>query len=98
MALVAWILAVVGAGIAFAMCAGSSAGLVRQMDRASAIAVMPLPILAIYFTASDVLALVRNGPPYEGLVFVSGPLVIAAVTLFGVVWTARRRDKHRDWM
>ena len=51
MALVAWILAVVGAGLAFALCAGSAAGLVRQLDRASAVAVMLLPLMAIYFSA-----------------------------------------------
>lgn len=97
MALVAWILAVVGAGLAFALCAGSSAGLVRRIDRASAIAVMPLPLMAIYFTANDLLALVKAGPPYLGVAFVGGPFVIGLVTLIGVVRAARRQDKTRDW-
>jgi hypothetical protein len=35
MALVAWILAVFGAGLAFALCAGSAMGVVRQIDRAT---------------------------------------------------------------
>jgi hypothetical protein len=95
-ALVAWILAIVGAIIAFALCAGSATGVARRMDRASAIAVMPLPLMAVYFTANDLLALVRAGPPYEGLMFIGGPFVIGLVTLFGVLWTARRQDGG-DW-
>jgi hypothetical protein len=62
MALVAWILAVFGAGLAFALCAGSASGLVRRIDRTSAMTVMPLPALAMYFTANDLYALVRAGP------------------------------------
>jgi hypothetical protein len=98
MTLVAWILAVVGAGLAFAMCAGSAMGVVRRMDRPSAMAVMPLPVLAMYFTARDFYTLVEAGPPYEGLVFTGGPFVIGLVTLVGVVWAARRQDERRDWM
>jgi hypothetical protein len=98
MALVAWILAVVGAGLAFALCAGSSTGLTRRIDRPSAIAVMPLPLMAVYFTANDLLALVRAGPPYEGLVFVGGPFVIGLVTLGGVVWAARGQHNRGDWI
>lgn len=98
MALVAWILAVFGAGLAFAMCSGSAIGVVRQLDRTSAMAVMPLPALAMYFTANDLFALVRAGPPYEGLVFIGGPFGIGLVTLLGVVWAARRQGKRRDWM
>jgi hypothetical protein len=64
-ALVAWILALGGAVLAFALCAGSASGLGRRMDRASAIAVTPLPLMAVYFTANDLLALVRAGPPYQ---------------------------------
>jgi len=97
MALVAWILALVGAGLAFALCAGSSMGLVRQIDRASAVAVMPLPALAIYFTAPELYALVKAGTPVRDLVFTGGPFVIGVVTLLGVVWAARRQDKRRDW-
>jgi hypothetical protein len=97
MALVAWILAVVGAGLAFALCAGSSMGLVRQMDRASAIAVMPLPALAMYFTAEDLYALIKAGQPYEGIVFIGGPFIIGLVTLLGVILSARRQSNRRDW-
>jgi predicted MFS family arabinose efflux permease len=96
MTLVAWILAIFGAGLAFAMCAGSLMRM-RQVDRASAIAVMPLPALAMYFTANDLLALVQAGAPYEGIVFIGGPFVIGLVTLLGVVWAARDRGNRRDW-
>ena len=98
MALVAWILAVFGAGLAFALCAGSAMGVVRQIDRASAIAVMPLPALAMYFTAGDLYALVEAGPPYVGLGFIGGPFVIGLVTLVGVVRAARRQGRRRDWV
>jgi hypothetical protein len=93
-ALVAWILALVGAALAFALCAGSASGLARRMDRASAIAVIPLPLMAVYFTANDLLALVRAGPPYPGVVFVGGPFLIGLVTLAGIVWAARNQS-HR---
>ncbi len=92
MTLVAWILAFVGAGLAFAMCAGSTVGLVRRMNRASAVAVMPLPALAMYFTASELYALIQAGTPLRGLVFTGGPFVLGLITLLGVVWTARRQD------
>jgi hypothetical protein len=95
-ALVAWILAVVGAILAFALCAGSSMGLARRMDTASAIAVMPLPLMAVYFTANDLLALVRAGPPYQGVVFIGGPFVIGLVTLLGIAWAARRQSNRGD--
>jgi hypothetical protein len=85
------------AGLAFALCAGSSAGLVRRIGTASAIAVMPLPLMAVYITANDLLTLVRAGPPYHGLVFIGGPSVIGIVTLLGVAWAARSQGKRRDW-
>jgi hypothetical protein len=52
MSLVAWILALVGALLAFALAAGSAAGLVRRMDTASAPSVTPLPAMASYLSAS----------------------------------------------
>ena len=94
MALVAWILALAGAVLAFALCAGSASGLGRRMDRPSAIAVTPLPLMAVYFTANDLLALVRAGPPYQSLVFVGGPFLIGIVTLAGVAWTARNQGNR----
>jgi hypothetical protein len=96
-ALVAWILALAGAVLAFALCAGSATGLGRRIDRTSAIAVMPLPLMAVYFTANDLLALLRAGRPYDGLVFVGGPFVIGLVTVLGVALAARNRDNRGDW-
>ena len=67
MALVAWILALVGAVLALALCAGSAGGLTRRIDRTSAMAVMSLPLMAVYFTANDLLALVQaERPPDPG--------------------------------
>jgi hypothetical protein len=50
-----------------------------MVDRASALAVMPLPSLATYFTASDLIALLQTGPPYEGLGFMGGPFAIGLI-------------------
>jgi hypothetical protein len=64
-----------------------------MVDRASALAVMPLPSLATYFTASDLIALLQTGPPYEGLGFMGGPF---AIGLLGIVRASRRQVKRRD--
>jgi hypothetical protein len=97
MALVAWILAVVGAGLAFAVCGGGAAGLTRKVDRTSAIAVLPLPALAMYFTYADLFALARTGTPVGGMVFVGGPFVIGLATFLGVAWSVRAQDDRRGW-
>ena len=55
MSLVAWILALVGALLAFALGAGSAIGLVRRMETASALAVTPLPMIAVYLSAPEFL-------------------------------------------
>ena len=56
MSLVAWILALVGALLAFALGAGSAIGLVRRMETASALAVTPLPMIAVYLSAPEFLS------------------------------------------
>jgi hypothetical protein len=94
-ALVAWILAVVGAGLAFAVCAGGATGLSRQVDRTTAIAVMPLPCMAMYFTGSDFYGLIQAGASRGTLVFVGGPFVIGLCTFLGVVWTVRAGSDPR---
>jgi hypothetical protein len=93
MALVAWILAVFGAGLAFAMGAGSATGLVRRMDRPSAMAVMPLPTLAVYFSASEFYAAIQADTPVRGLIFPGGPFVIGVVTLLGIFLAFFRQDR-----
>ncbi len=90
MTLVAWILALVGAGLALAICGGGSMG----VERSSGLAALPLPAMAVYFTAADLVALVRAGPPYEGLVFTGGPFLIGLLTVFGVFWAGRPRSRE----
>jgi hypothetical protein len=91
MTLVAWILALVGAVLAFALAAGSTAGLVRRMDTASALAVTPLPTLAVYFSAPDLYAGIQAGTPLRALLFPGGPCVIGCVTLLGVILSLRQQ-------
>jgi hypothetical protein len=97
MALVAWILAVVGAGLAFAVCGGGATGLTRRVDRTSALAVTPLPAMAMYFTASDLYALVQAGTPLRGLIFVGGPFAIGLCTFLAIIWSVRAQADRRDW-
>src|SRR6478672_12225648 len=56
---VAWICALFGGVLALAMSAGSAAGVVRRMDLSSALTVVPLPALAVYFSAPDTWAAIR---------------------------------------
>ena len=76
MSLVAWILALVGALLAFALAAGSSVGLVRRMETASALAVTPLPTMAVYLSAPEFSAAIRSGASLRELIFPGGPCVI----------------------
>jgi hypothetical protein len=89
MSVVAWILALVGALLAFALAAGSAVGLVRRMDTASALAVTPLPAMAVYFSAPEFLAGIQSGAPLRELVFPGGPCAIGCLTLMGIVVALR---------
>jgi len=60
MTIVAWICALFGGVLALAMSAGSAAGVVRRMDLSSALTVVPLPALAVYFSAPDTWAAIRE--------------------------------------
>ena len=91
MSLVAWILAVVGALLAFALGAGSALGLVRRMETASALAVTPLPMIALYLSAPELLVAIRSGASPRQLVFPGGPWVIGCVTLLGIVLSLRQQ-------
>ena len=84
MALVGWICALAGAGLAFAMLAGSASGLTRRMDLFSALAVLPLPALAIYFTGPDLYAAIQAGTALRELVFPGAQFVIGVGTLLMV--------------
>jgi hypothetical protein len=91
MSLVAWILALVGALLAFALAAGSTVGLVRRMETASALAVTPLPVVAVYLSAPEFLVAVRSGASLRELIFPAGPCVIGCLTLLGIVLSLRQQ-------
>jgi hypothetical protein len=91
MSLVAWILALVGAMLAFGLAAGSAVGLVRRMDTASALAVTPLPMMAVYFSAPEFLIAIRSGAPLRELIFPGGPCAIGCLTLLGIVLSLRQQ-------
>ena len=91
MSLVAWILALVGALLAFALGAGSALGLVRRMETSSALAVTPLPMMAVYFSAPEFLAAIRSGASARALVFPGGPCVIGCLTLLGIILSLRQQ-------
>ena len=94
MALVAWILGVFGAGLAFAVSAGGASGLSRRVDRTTAIAVLPLPTMAMYFTGPDLYALIKAGTPVRELLFVGGPFLIGLGTFLAVAWAVRAQSDH----
>jgi hypothetical protein len=91
MSLVAWILALVGALLAFALAAGSAVGLVRRMETASALAVTPLPMMAVYFSAPEFLIAIRSGASLGELIFPGGPCAIGCLTLLGIVLSLRQQ-------
>lgn len=95
MSLVAWILALIGALIAFALAAGSAVGLVRRMDTASVLAVTPLPMMAVYFSAPEFLIAIRSGAPLRELIFPGGPCAIGCLTLLGIVLSLRQQVRGR---
>jgi hypothetical protein len=94
MTIVAWICALFGGVLALAMSAGSAAGVVRRMDLASALTVVPLPALAVYFSAPEVWAAYRAGAKSPDLVILGMPVAIGGATLamiaLAVRWEARR--------
>jgi hypothetical protein len=94
MTIVAWICALFGGVLALAMSAGSAAGMVRRMDLPSALTVVPLPALAIYFSAPDLWTAYRTGAGARELVILGVPLAIGAATL-AMVALAVRREAQR---
>jgi hypothetical protein len=95
MTIVAWICAVFGGVLALAMSAGSAAGVVRRMDLPSALTVVPLPALAVYFSAPDLLAAIRANAERGELLFLGGPLVIGSLTLLMIALAVRREANRR---
>ena len=94
MFVVAWVCAIFGGVLALAMSAGSAAGVVRRMDLSSALTVVPLPALAMYFSAPEILAAYRAGAEPRELILIGAPLVIGGVTL-GMIALAVRRESQR---
>jgi len=72
MPIVAWVLALVGALLAFLLSAGSAAGLVRRIDFCSALAVTPLPTLAIYFSTPALYKAIDAGTHPKDMLYVAG--------------------------
>jgi len=99
MLLVSWVLALVGGLLAFALAAGSAAGFMRRMDFYSALAVTPLPVLAIYLSAPVLVETMRHGWSLEDLVFPAGPGVIGFITLLGTFASFRQQSGggRRHW-
>jgi hypothetical protein len=91
MSLVAWILALVGALLAFALAAGSATWLVRPMDTASALAVTPLPAMAVYLSAPEFSAAIRSGASLQELIFPGGPCAIGCLTILGIALSLRQQ-------
>jgi hypothetical protein len=95
---VCWILAVVGGLLAFACAAGSAAGMMRRMDIYVALAVTPLPVLAMYFSAPELLAAIRAGGTLQELLYPGGPFLIGAITLLGTFSSLRQQSGgRRTW-
>ena len=94
MTIVAWICALFGGVLALAMSAGSAAGVVRRMDLSSALTVVPLPALAVYFSASDLWAAYRTGVESRELVILGAPLAIGAATLAMIALAVRREGRR----
>jgi predicted membrane-bound spermidine synthase len=95
MTIVAWICALFGGVLALAMSAGSAAGVVRRMDLSSALTVVPLPALAVYFSAPDAWAAIREKAEPSQLVVLGGPLVIGGLTLAMIALAVRRERKRQ---
>jgi hypothetical protein len=96
---VAWILAVVGAVVAFALAAGSAAGVFPRIDFYAALGVTPLPALAIYLSVPQLLATVRAGAQPQDLLVPGGPFLIGCFTLLGVFVSFRQQsgNDRRHW-
>jgi hypothetical protein len=95
MSIVAWVLALIGALLAFLLAAGSAAGLVRRIDFYSALAVTPLPVLAMYLSTPALFKAVEAGTNPKDLLFVAGPFLIGCFTLLGTFASFRQQQSGR---
>lgn len=90
MTLVAWILAIAGAGIASVACLSHSPAFGRKLELGAMLAVVPLPALAVYFAGPDLYAAIVADQPIRTLVFPGVPTLVGAGTLLMVVSAYRR--------
>ena len=95
MAPVAWILALVGGLLAFALAVGSAVGLVRRMDLYAALGVTPLPLIAMFLSAPDFLAAIQDKVPPRDLLVAGGPFLIGCATLLGTLGSLRQQSGGR---
>jgi predicted membrane-bound spermidine synthase len=95
MTIVAWVCALFGGVLALAMSAGSAVGVVRRMDLSSALTVVPLPALAVYFSAPEVWAAIQQKAEPSQLVVLGGPLVLGGLTLAMIGLAVRRESKRQ---
>jgi len=95
MALVAWILAIAGAGLALVMGMSKPMSHRRNLELGTVLAIMPLQVLAIWFAGPEVYRAAQEGTPVRELVFPGGPVVIAAGTLLGIVRAYLGQEKRR---
>lgn len=92
---VAWIIALVGGVLAFALAAGSAAGVVRRMDVYAALGVTPLPLIAIFLGAPEFFAAIKDGVPPRDLLLTGGPFLIGCATLLGTLGSLRQQSGGR---
>jgi len=67
----------------------------RNLELGTVLAIMPLPVLAIWFAGPEVYRAAQEGTPVRELVFPGGPVVIAAGTLLGIVRAYLGQEKRR---
>jgi len=96
MALVAWILAIAGAGLALVMGMSKAMSLRGNLELGTVFAIMPLPALALWFAGPELYRAVQDGAPVRELVFPGGPVLIAAGTLLGIVRAYLGQEKRRS--
>jgi hypothetical protein len=92
---VAWILALVGGLLAFALAAGSAAGVLRRLDIYSALGVTPLPLIAIFLGAPGFVAAIKDSVPPRDLLVTGGPFLIGCVTLLGILRSLHQQSGGR---
>jgi len=95
LALVAWILAIAGAGLALVVGLSKALSQRGNLELGTVRAVVPLPALAMWFSGPELYRAVQAGTPVGELVFPGGPVVIGAGTVLGIMRAYLAQEKHR---